>query len=224
MRLMVLAGYENILDKADIKSLADCYVKIFNVSWQEDWTLETATEILKKDLYLPSTRMPLLSILKDQNNVIGFAWMVVCQASEFSIDDMPYDLPSDEKERGVKAVAYWARMAGHSLIGVFKELGAYPDFQYIKKRHTASLLSLPIFNIARRMGCKTFFYWTSAGNPTYKHGLGFEWHPIHFFPDWERVILKGSIENSIYYLNGILKRNVAILKKIKRNRHNYFCN
>ena len=213
--------YIDLLPQEVIDSFAECYKEIFNQYWDEKWTKETAENIIKKGLVVSKERKSIISLLFDDKRVVGFAWIVLAAIDSVNIEDMPYNLTKTEKEDGVKAIKYWLNLVNQRKIIIYRELGIYNKYQNLKNEHIASKITLPIIKKAYDEEYKALFCWTSPSNVIFKLGLGFFWQPIHYYADYDRVIMVGGVKKFIYYLQGILNKDRKIAKKMLKNRNNY---
>ncbi len=211
------------LTQETIQNIATCYREVFNYFWHENWTPEEAYDEVKKGLAINNCRQPLLSIMDIKDKVVGFAWVILASREGLSTDDMPFGLADTEKVYGTNVVKYWCDLAGINKFLIFREIGISKDFQNWKGEHTASKLSVPLMKAALARGYEVLFYWTNPQSASFKQGLNFGWHPIHFFTGADRVIMKGSIRNLVHCLEGVLKKERQIFKEMNQNRKNYYC-
>src|SRR5690606_22956496 len=58
-------------------ALAVCYMTVFNESWGESWTHDSAKREIKDSLTWDPNRIPLLSLLYKGNEIIGFCWVLL---------------------------------------------------------------------------------------------------------------------------------------------------
>src|SRR5690606_24430858 len=55
-------------------SMADCYAQVFNESWGESWTRDSALEEIKSCINCPDDYVPVMSLLFKGKSVVGFSW------------------------------------------------------------------------------------------------------------------------------------------------------
>jgi len=205
-----------------VMSIARCYMDVFNRSWQEDWTIEKAFAEVSQALLPQPGRFALLSLLRRDDTVLGFAWGVVSELNAVYAGDMPFILPDDKKADALKTVRHWFGLAGHDRLLVYRELGILPEYRNYG-RYGAAALSLPIMEKAVSLGLKALLYWTNTGNPSFKQGIGFGWHPIAFYPAEDRVIMTGAIAPLIECLKGVVAKDRSVMRLMRSNRSLYWC-
>jgi hypothetical protein len=206
-----------------LEDTARCYQIVFNHFWQEQWTLESARDEIKRSLREINNRRPIISLLTRNGEVKGFAWIIMTDLDGLGEDDMPFDLSESKKKQGLEATKYWLRKAGHNRVVIFREIGILKDYFFSEKKHNASRLSLPIIKTAYEEGYRALIYWSDPDNSSFQQGIGFGWHPIHYFPEENRAILKGGLIDLTICLEGILNRDKQILKLMKENKKKYYC-
>lgn len=213
-----------IANKKLVRNIASCYKEIFNSPpWRESWTQKSAETQIKETLKPRSDRTPLLTLLFEEKRVIGFLWIILTTAESITLNDMPYDLSNEEKQIGLKTTRYWLEKNHHKKIVIFREVGLLEEYRRINEFRVASYMIPPIIKEAYRRKYKLLFYWTKMNNAVYEIGLGFGWHPIHFYPDHNIVILKGGISNFIYCLEGIQQDSREVFSKMEEARRIYQC-
>lgn len=204
--------------------LAQCYKEVFNYAWQEEWTIDSALEELKRGLAISEKRLPLLSFIKQDNEIHGFALAILSSVDEICCDDMPFNLCKQKKEEGVKVVKYWCQLANHDKVLIFRELGVKKEYQIWQGTHMGSILNLQIARAAKNAGYKVLIYWTDASKTNvFIQCLGLCWHPIHFFVDEQRVIMKGDVDSLIEYSQGFINKDRIIFRRMSENKKVYLC-
>jgi hypothetical protein len=224
MKIELFYGEElNQIPEDKMVKLANCYKNIFNTFWNEKWTNSSAREEIESSLSLTTARKPLLSLAVNNDNIVGFAWIILTDKDNIDLNDMPFGADIDERMIGVETVRYFLKLANTKKVVVFREIGIEKEFQFFKGRHMAANLTLPIIEQAIKEGYKILFYWTNPGNSSFKQGLGFNWHPIHFFYKCDRVIMKGGLNELKFYLSGLYNKDRRVIKEMAENRKSYFC-
>ena len=211
----------NSLSQEVIDGFAECYKKIFNQYWNEQWTKEIAENIIKKGLISTKERKSSISLLFDGKKVVGFAWIVLAAVDSIGIEDMPHGLKKIEKEYGIKVVRYWLNLVKQKKVLIYRELGIFDKYQNLQSSHMASKIAILMIKRACDDGYKALFCWTSPSNVIFKQGLGCCWRPIHYYADYDRVIMAGAVKKFIYYLQGVLNKDRKIAKEMLNNRNNY---
>lgn len=209
-------------DKKMLHGLSACYCETFNESWQEDWTMNQALKNISQNLLKSENRRPLLSLLLDQEKIIGFSWVILTHAENILFDDLPFGADKYEKGSALSSINKWLKLIGRKKILAYKELGILKKYRNTSSRHLASLLSLPLLKKAYSSGYKTAFQWTSASSPAFKLSLGCKCHPIYIFNNGY-ILFAGSTKSYIRLLEGINEKNKTIFRELRQNKKDFFC-
>lgn len=184
-----------------LMQIANCYRKIFNEDWHENWTLETSLNEIVKSFQWNEKRIPIATLLYDKNTIVGFAWGVLLETQDLIPErDMPYNINSQKKMDGTKITSYWLeKIAKKKEVLLIRELGALKKF----RRDIAPYILYPIYKLASTHNFKVVLFWTNIHSSTFKWALGVGWTPIYFFIEKDLVLMQGSINNL-----GLLKKNI----------------
>lgn len=91
----------DIMSETQLTEVADCYRDIFNESWDENWTTETALDEIR-DIFQGhhEGRTPIAVLLYKDGRVSGFSWGLVTTVEYLIANrDMPYDLALKKKKK-----------------------------------------------------------------------------------------------------------------------------
>ena len=205
-----------------LQSIACCYKEVFNQSWQDGWTNESAFHEVKHSLMVSKYRKPILVLAFLEKQVIGFSWLIMTSSKYVNNEDMPFSLADKQKKAGVEVIRYWLKIAKQDKLLIYRELGIKKE--YLKNGHyMSSKLMMPMAQAAVDNGYGTLFYWTNPSNVTFEHCLGLGWHPIYFYPKEDRLIMKGSASSLIEFSKGFLDRDEEIFRKMNVDIKKYFC-
>lgn len=212
------------LTNSEIHDIATCYSEIFSEDfWGEKWSVESAMTEVGNGLKTDEKRRPQLSLLLDENSIVGFAWVVLTDKDSLNLEDMPINLSQSKKHQALTTVQYWLDLACRDKVIIFKEIGILKTYRYRVDAHSASEMTLPLFNEAVSKGHHCVICWTSPGSSSFKRSIRFGWHPICIFHQENRVIFKGDIRKSIRYIKGIMNRDKNAFTEMKENEKAYFC-
>ncbi len=220
-----LNSSEVLNDKNLLKKISSCYKFVYNGEpWNENWTNESAEAEIHQNLLPSNDREPLLSLMMQDEQVIGMFLVILASKDGIKLSDMPFNLNDNEKQIGVDSIKFWLDLNKHPKTMILKETAILKEHRIAGAIPPASLLMKPLVSEAAKRSYKILIYWTAPTSTAYTHGLRFGWHPIHFFPDKNRVILKGNVKNYDEILNDILAGDRKIFTKMNQNKKIYTCN
>jgi hypothetical protein len=211
----------SMLDEDVIYSLAECYRDVFNESWGENWTVNSAMEEIKSCLKADIEKMPILTLLFKQEKVIGFCWGFVVESGDLNVVNSPFSSSQLKRHESVDIAKYWLESVGKkSKFVTMRELGVIKEYRNDK----APYLSLPLFEKAKDFDCKVIFVRTKISSKAFKWGLGIGLVPLQFFMVDGLLLMQGSLNYAVSVLSGLLegskrKSQHAILSNINR----YLC-
>lgn len=190
------------ISEATFDALAVCYKTVFNESWGESWTDESAKREIKDSLRWDPERVPLLSLLYKGEAIIGFCWVLLLNKEVLSQErDMPWELSDAEKTNGMAISSYWlSEVVKKDKIMFIKELGALKEH----RQKVSPFLSIPIFERAVKLGYDVAFLWTNVYSKAFKWGLGVGFSPVHFFITNNLLLMYGSVKGSVDTLKAVV--------------------
>ena len=202
--------YGEQLGKIDIfkwKEIARCYKQIFNESWGESWTDESALKQVRKMLNWNGDRIPLAVFLYHENRVIGFSMGQIMEQDQLNLDeDMSSALSKSKKNEGMKVMNYWLDSVVHKQRFLFfRELGVLKSFQH----EVSPFLGLPLIDKARNMSCDVVFCRVNTTSKAFKWHLGVGFSPIHFFIKNNLLLMLGSAKYAANVLDNMIKNSLS---------------
>ena len=199
LTLKVFKG-ENLqrLAKSELAAIAHCYAEVFNQSWGEDWTEESALVEIQKSFFIDPEREPerepIAVLLYRGSDVVGFSWANFVQVEHINPErDMPFKLSFEEKVKGSQSSKQW--LTGIQRVKracMIRELGVLMEFRGALAAH----LILPIARIAAETGHNGIIYWTSTESRAFHLGVGVGWTPFTLFHDSTLVIMGGRADSA----------------------------
>lgn len=194
------------ISKSKWAEIASCYKQIFNESWGESWTDESALSEIKKMLDWKSERLPLLVLLYHNKKVIGFSMGQVMDSSHLCLDeDMSSALSLKKKCEGMEVMNYWLNeVVEKQKFLFFRELGVLKDFQH----EVSPFLGLPIINKARNLSCDVVFCRVNTKSKAFKWHLGVGFSPIHFFIKNNLLLMLGSAKYASKVLDNMIRKSL----------------
>lgn len=191
----------------DKKEIARCYREVFNSSaFSDRWTEESALQQVEISFATEKTnRLPICTLLQEGVFVRGFAWgnIVTLTDLEPSID-MPFYLPEESKNEGLKAVEDVFRVREKFFL--FREFGAQAGY----RGGVSAFMVKELFEASLRIGADRLLYWTSRNSPAFWLGVSLKWEPFYNFPGTEYWLLKGKIPYSLKLIKGGVEGNGLI--------------
>jgi hypothetical protein len=203
-------------------SLAQCYAEVFNESWGEDWTIESALEEIRRCINCDPAYTPVMSLLFHEERVIGFSWGFIMGAESLTETSAPFSCSELKRHESVQVARYWLNNVSkkNSLLSI-RELGVIKEFRQEK----GPFLTLPIFEKAKSVDCQVSFFRTKISSTAFKWSLGVGFVPLQLFMVDDLVLMKGSVKYAMSLLYSSLdeskrrKSQVEIIGNIRR----YLC-
>ena len=186
----------NQLSPQNLLAIADCYREIYNESWGESWTIDTAMAEVQENLRVDPQRIPIATILYQENKVIGFSWGQMIDKDHLCAErDMPFDVSQEKKEEGLAVAQYWVG----SVIGTKSSLFMSRELALLQRyrRELSPYLSFPLFAQALECGSEVAMSWASLSTNAYKWSLGIGFVPIHFFISGDHLLFGGSVARAV---------------------------
>lgn len=203
-------------------SLADCYAKVFNESWGESWTRESALEEIKNCIFCEEDFIPLMTIMFREEEVIGFSWGFVLEADQLTENSAPFSSSGLKRHESVEVAKYWlTEVAGIRRLLSIRELGVVKEYRQDKTPY----LCLPIFEKSKSLECNVAFLRTKVSSKAFKWSLGIGFVPIQLFMVDGLLLMHGSIKYATNIFNGLVdtvskrKSQQKVVTNIKR----YLC-
>ncbi|MDT8398661.1 MAG: hypothetical protein RQ899_08610 [Pseudomonadales bacterium] len=191
----------NLLDDAVLLDLADCYKNVFNESWGENWTIQSALKEIKACLLPDPERTPVISLLYKDEKIIGFCWAFIIETETLKSENTPFSSSQLKRHESVEVARYWLNEVGKKKRFItIRELGVIKEFRQDK----APFLCLPIFDRAQDSECSVIFFRTKISSKAFKWSLGVGFVPLQFFMVDGLLLMQGSIKYAINLLNGLL--------------------
>lgn len=203
-------------------SAAQCYADVFNESWGENWTQESALEELQRFINCDPGYTPVMSLLFRDERVIGFSWGFIMDTASLTDQSSPFSASALKRHESVEIARYWlgAVSKQQKLISI-RELGVIKEFRQDKTPY----LTLPLFEKAKSMECNVAFFRTKISSKAFKWSLGVGFVPLQLFMVDGLLLMKGSVKYAMNLLQGSInetekrKSQVEIIGNIRR----YLC-
>ncbi|MCP4130868.1 MAG: hypothetical protein GY754_07785 [bacterium] len=213
----------SLLNNDTLIALADCYAEVFNQSWNEKWTRETALNEIMEAFINQEDRIPLVTIIQKEGKIIGFAWGILTGISCLEAEkDMPYGLSKEKKEEGLTVAKYWLKN-----VLEFEKIFLYREFGIIQQYRgkLASFLTVNLLELAYEKNIKTLLYWTDLKSRIFYLGLGAGGYPIHFFLENDLILMGGNIKYSLDTARLVSDSNASdeSYKIVAENINKYLC-
>ncbi len=208
-----------LLTDLQLLEIANCYKEVFNESWGESWTTESALKEVRENFTWRKHRIPVAAFLCVDSRIVGFAWALL-QESEYLMErDMPFDLPIKEKRIGLNVSRYWLDAIVRKKIFLWREVGVLRPY----RRDITAFLGLTLFNRAYESGHDTIMLWTNLSSQEFKWGLGMGLFPLHFFLINDLLLMGGSVKQAIRIFSSVIgTKNVAKSnRKVMENINHY---
>jgi hypothetical protein len=210
------------IPRSTLTSLARCYAEVFNESWGEDWTPESALEEITKVVYCDPRYMPVMSLLFKEERVVGFSWGFIMDVASLTDDSAPFSNSPVKRHESLEVVRYWLdSVSKHKRLVSIRELGVLKEYRQDK----TPFLTLPVFEKARSMDCNVAFLRTKITSKAFKWSLGLGLVPLQLFMVDGLLLMKGSVKYACDILNGSIdetrkrRTQVELIGNIKR----YLC-
>lgn len=210
------------LPKSTLHSMADCYAEVFNESWGEDWTHESALAEIQKVIHCDERYLPVMTLLFKDERVVGFSWGFVMDTESLTDDSAPFSNSPVKRHESLEVVRYWLdAVSKHNRLVSIRELGVLKEYRQDK----TPFLTLPIFEKAKSMDCNVAFLRTKITSKAFKWSLGLGFVPLQLFMVDGLLLMKGSVKYAVDILNGSIdegkkrRTQVELIGNIKR----YLC-
>lgn len=188
------------------KQIAHCYKTIFNESWGESWTDESAMTEVRKMLDWTGSRIPLAVLLYHESKVIGFSMGQVMEKKDLTLEeDMSPTLPLSKKKEGMAVMKYWlGSVVNKEKFLFFRELGVLREYQL----EVSPFLGLPLIEKARKLSCDVVFCRVNTKCKAFKWHLGVGFSPIHFFRKNNLLLMLGSAKYAAGVLENMIRQSL----------------
>ena len=208
--------------RSTLLSAARCYAEVFNESWGENWTQESALAEINSFINCDPRYMPVMSLLFQDERVIGFSWGFIMDAASLTAESAPFSCSALKRHESIEIARYWmdAVSKHHKLLSI-RELGVIKEFRQEKGPY----LTMPIFEKAKSVDCNVAFFRTKISSKAFKWSLGVGFVPLQLFMVDGLLLMKGSIKYALNLLHRSLddserrKSQAEIIGNIKR----YLC-
>lgn len=210
------------LPSSVLYSLARCYAEVFNESWGEDWTVDSALLEVQKCINCDTGHTPVMTLLFKDEEVVGFSWAFIMETDSLTDDSAPFSSSSLKRHESVAVAKYWLDSVGrkNKLISI-RELGVLKDHRQDK----TPFLTIPIFEKAKAAECNVAFFRTKITSKAFKWSLGVGFVPLQLFMVDDLLLMKGNVKYAMNLLYGSIddakrrKSQHEIIGNIKR----YLC-
>jgi hypothetical protein len=210
------------IPRTTLTSAARCYAAVFNESWGENWTEESALEEIRRFVNCDSNYTPVMSLLFHGDDVVGFSWGFIMDTDSLTDDSAPFSASTLKRHESVEVARYWLGSVSkqHKLMSI-RELGVVKEYRQDKTPY----LTLPLFEKAKSMDCNVAFFRTKISSKAFKWSLGVGFVPLQLFMVDGLLLMKGSVKYAMNLLYGSInetekrKSQVEIIGNIKR----YLC-
>ncbi len=209
------------IDEEILVSLAECYREVFNESWGENWTVQSALEEIKSSLIPDIERTPILSLLFKQDKVVGFCWGFVVDSENLCCESSPFSSSQLKRLESVDIAKYWLDSVGKkNKFVTMRELGVLKEYRSEK----APFLSLPLFEKAKECDCNVVFVRTKLKSKAFQWALGIGLVPLQFFKVDDLLLMQGSLKYAVNVLKCLLEGNKRKGQHmLVENINRYFC-
>ena len=203
--------------------IADCYKTIFNQSWGESWTDESAMTEVRRMLDWTGSRIPLAVLMYHESKVIGFSMGQVMEKGDLTLEeDMSPTLSATKKKEGMSVMKYWLdSVVNKEKFLFFRELGVLREYQL----EVSPFLGLPLIEKARKLSCDVVFCRVNTKCKAFKWHLGVGFSPIHFFRKNNLLLMLGSAKYAADVLENMIRQSLDkdSHKVLMGNINRYLC-
>jgi len=211
-----------LIPREILNSAARCYADVFNESWGEDWTLESALAEIRRFINCDSNYTPVMTLLFREERVVGFSWGFMMDRDSLTDDSAPFSYSPTKRHESLEIARYWLDQVGNKrqLISI-RELGVLKDYRQNKTPY----LTIPLFERAKSVGCTVAFFRTKLSSQAFRWSLGVGFVPLELFRVDGLLLMKGSVKYAMDLLYGSIDKarrrqsQSAIIGNIKR----YMC-
>jgi hypothetical protein len=208
------------IPRSTLLSLAQCYADVFNESWGEDWTLDSALREINNCINCDPAYLPIMTILFREERVIGFSWAYLLDVDALTPGSSPFSNSKVKRHESVEVARYWMdSVSGKSRLVSIRELGVLKEYRQDKTPY------LPIFEKVQANDCNVAFFRTKLSSAAFKWSLGVGFVPLQLFMVNELLLMRGNVRYAMSLLYGSIdsaikrKTQAEIIGNIKR----YMC-
>jgi hypothetical protein len=206
------------IPRSTLLSLAQCYADVFNESWGEDWTLDSALREISNCINCDNAYLPIMTILFKEERVIGFSWAYMLDIDALTPGSSPFSNSKVKRHESVEVARYWMdSVSSKSRLVSIRELGVIKEYRQDKTPY----LTLPIFEKASAQDCNVAFFRTKLSSKAFKWSLGVGFVPLQLFMVDELLLMRGNVRYAMELLYGSIdsaikrKTQVEIIGNIK---------
>lgn len=204
-----------MIDDSLLMEVANCYKQVFNESWGENWTTQSALTEIKSALQHDKGKTPIVSLLLREEKVIGFCWAYVMDADNLNAATAPFSSSSLKRHECVDIARYWMdEVGGKTRFMTIRELGILKEYRQEKSPY----IGIPVLQKAQDMGCKVVFFRTKLSSKAFKWSLGVGFVPLQFFMQNGLLLMQGSVKYAIEVLSGLVEGQK------RKSQHNIMAN
>jgi hypothetical protein len=210
------------IPRSILHSAAQCYADVFNESWGEDWTLESAMQEIRSFMDCDPDYVPVMTLLFREERVIGFCWGYIMNRDSLTDDSAPFSCSSLKRYECIDVARYWLnQVSNQSQLLSMREMGVLKDF----RQNKGPFLAMPLFQKAKSVACNVVFFRTKLSSGAFRWSLGVGFVPLELLKVDGLVLMKGSIKYAVDILDGLLDKvrrresQGAIIGNIRR----YLC-
>jgi len=182
-----------------LASLARCYAEVFNESWGENWTEQSAMHEVNKCIAGQDGYTPVITMLFNEEKVVGFCWAFIMETDSLTEGSAPFSSSSIKRHESVSVAKYWLDSVGRkNLLVSIRELGVIKEHRQDKTPY----LTIPIFEKAKAMECNVAFFRTKTTSKAFKWSLGVGFVPLQLFMVDDLLLMKGNVKYAMSLLYG----------------------
>lgn len=209
------------LDDVTLYALAACYRDVFNESWHESWTVDSALKEIRSSLQKKRGRTPVLSLLYKMNRLVGFCMAYVIESRSFNDSNMAFSSSTLKRHESIEIAQYWLnQVSKNSKFATIRELGVLKEFRQDK----ALFLCLPVLEKSHLCDCKVIFFRTKVTSQAFKLSLGVGFVPLQFFIVDDLLLMQGNLKYAVNLLHGTLgKKKRESWRMFFSNINRYLC-
>lgn len=214
------------IEEAELIAAAKCFKTVFNDPndvWKEDWTLGGALNELEKPLKQTKHRFPIFTILKKDDNVIGFGLGVAMDVDYMILDDMPHSLDNKRRYQGLKNMKYHIKkIRKQEKVLDIREIGVLRAY---RKLWVPNIL-LPISEKALELKCIGSFFWTIPDSKIFDYAIGVDWQSIYTFKTRNAVVMYGATSQIYKFSIGLSQKETRreTFRELIKNKEDFFKN
>jgi hypothetical protein len=210
------------IPRSTLLSLAQCYAEVFNESWGEDWTLESALREINNCINCDPAYLPIMTILFKEERVIGFSWAYLLDTDVLVPGSSPFSNSKVKRHESVEVARYWMdTVSSKSRLVSIRELGVIKEYRQDK----TPFLTLPIFEKVSAQDCNVAFFRTKLSSKAFKWSLGVGFVPLQLCMVDELLLMRGNVRYAMSLLYGSI--DAAIKRKTQAeiigNIRRYMC-